>query len=116
MFVRIDGLTDHRRELDIHPDIWDALTVEKQRDMARVMRDCLVSESLVWTLTDTQVEEPTEENASASESEWRESRDPVRIAWGFIIAQNNSGGLDTGDLSNALERAGFPCPEGWGEE
>lgn len=51
-----------------------------------------------------------------SESEWRGSRDPALIAWGFIIEQNTCGGLDAGDLGVALERAGFPCPEGWGEE
>lgn len=50
-----------------------------------------------------------------AEADWRSAKDPAAIAWGYIIEQNNTRGLDTDDLIRALERAGFRCPEGWGE-
>ena len=51
-----------------------------------------------------------------AEADWRSATSPAAIAWGFIIEQNTSGGLTTDDLLKALERAGFPCPDGWGAE
>lgn len=53
--------------------------------------------------------------ATSAETDWRGAKDPAALAWGYIIEQNNTRGLDTNDLINALESAGFPCPEGWGE-
>lgn len=34
----------------------------------------------------------------------------TKLVWQWIIDANNGNGADSGDLMNALEGAGYPCP------
>jgi hypothetical protein len=40
----------------------------------------------------------------------------VNLVWQWIVNANNGLGSDVGDLMEALERAGYGCPEGIGDE